>query len=71
MDRWQGQWIVRQNGYKVRLIEPPLARFEMFMYVNVKHAALVPRVTQALVDMKADGTWQRIYDRCLKPFDSR
>lgn len=71
MDRWQGQWIVHQQGYKVRLLEPPLARFEMFMYLNRKHAALVPRVAQALVDMKADGTYQRLYDLHLKPLDTR
>jgi polar amino acid transport system substrate-binding protein len=71
MDRWQGQWIVHQQGYKVRLLEPPLARFEMFMYLNKKHAALVPKVAQALADMKADGTYQQLYDRYLKPLDSR
>lgn len=37
------------------------------MYLNRKHAALVPRVAQALVDMKADGTYKRFYDLHLKP----
>ena len=71
MDRWQGQWIVHQHGYKVHLLEPPLARFEMFMYLNKKYAALVPKVAQALADMKKDGTYQNLYDTYLKPFDTR
>lgn len=71
MDRWQGQWIVHQQGYKVRLLEPPLARFEMFMYLHKRHAALVPKVAQAIADMKADGSYQRLYDRLLRPLDTR
>ena len=71
MDRWQGQWIVHQEGYKVHLLEPPLARFEMFMYLNKKHEALVPKLAQALRDMKADGTYQKLYDTYLKPLDTR
>lgn len=71
LDRWQGQWIVHQNSYKVHLLEPPLARLEMFMYLNKKHAALVPRVAKALADMKADGSFQKLYDLYLKPFDNR
>jgi polar amino acid transport system substrate-binding protein len=71
MDRWQGQWAVRQSGYKFRVLEPPLVRFEMFMYLNKKHAALVPKVAKALADMKADGSYQRLYDQYLKPLDTR
>jgi polar amino acid transport system substrate-binding protein len=71
MDRWQGQWVVHQGGYKLKPLEPPLARFEMFMYLNKKHAALVPKVAQALRDMKADGSYKKIYDATLKPLDTR
>ena len=71
MERWQGQWMVRQQGYQVRLQEPPLARVEMFMYLNKKHAALVPQVAQALADMKADGSYRKLHDRYLKPLDAR
>jgi len=71
MERWQGQWIVRQQGYQVHVQEPPLARVEMFMYLNKKHAALVPKVAKALADMKADGSYQKLYDQYLKPLDTR
>jgi polar amino acid transport system substrate-binding protein len=69
MDRWQGGWEVYQGHYKVRRLDPPLARYEMFMYLNKKHEALVERVAAALVAMKADGTWQSLFDRYLKPVD--
>jgi polar amino acid transport system substrate-binding protein len=71
MDRWQGQLIVRQRAYQLKPIEPPLASVEMFMYLNKKHAALVPKVAQALRDMKADGSYKKIYDATLKPLDTR
>jgi polar amino acid transport system substrate-binding protein len=67
MDRWQGQWAIQQSGYKFHLVEPPLARFEMFMYLNKKHAALVPKAAQALADMKADGSYKKLIDQYLLP----
>jgi polar amino acid transport system substrate-binding protein len=66
-DRLEGLWVVRQDGYKVHLIEPPLARPAMFMYLNKKHAALVPKVAAALVAIKTDGTYQALYDASLRP----
>jgi polar amino acid transport system substrate-binding protein len=72
MDRWQWWWVAHQHGYdKVRLIEWPLVRLDEFMYLNKKHAALVPKVAQALAAMKADGTYKKFYDAYLKPLDPR
>jgi polar amino acid transport system substrate-binding protein len=71
MDYWQGQWALRQAGSRLHAQTPPLAQVEIFMYLNKKHAALVPRVAQALRDMKADGSYQRIFDATLKPLDMR
>jgi polar amino acid transport system substrate-binding protein len=45
--------------------EPPLVQFDMFMYLNKKHASLVPRVVQTLKDMKADGSFRKILDATL------
>jgi len=71
MDRWQGQWVLRQTGHQFILQEPPLARVEIFMYLNKKHAALVPRLAQALQDMKADGSYKKIYDATLTRMNAR
>lgn len=47
----------------VRALEPPLARRDMFVYLNARHAALVPRLAAALRAMKADGTYAAILAR--------
>jgi polar amino acid transport system substrate-binding protein len=71
MDRWQWRWVAREKGYGTGLYEAPLAKVEIFMYLHKKHADLVPKVARALADMKADGSYQKIYDAYLKPLDTR
>lgn len=66
-ERWQGLTQVRDMGLKVQVMEPPLVRTKMYMYLHKKHAALVPRVAQALAKLKQNGTYQRIFDSTLKP----
>lgn len=66
-ERWQGLWKAREEKMKVRVMEPPLASVEMFIYLHKKHAQLVPRVEQSLAGMKRDGSYQRIYNATLKP----
>lgn len=64
-ERWQGLARIQDLGIKAHALEPPLARTDMFIYLNKKHAALVPRVAQALARLKANGTYQRIFDATL------
>lgn len=71
ISRWAAQPLIRQHGYKYRALDPPLARVNMYMYLNRKHAALVPRLAQALRDMKADGSYQEIYARTLTSLGTR
>lgn len=66
-ERWQGLAASRARGLKVQVMEPPLARTRMFMYLHRKHAALVPRAAEALVRLKRNGTYQRLYDSVFKP----
>ena len=65
-ERWQGQWRLRQSGASGRILEPPLARTEMFMYLHKDKADLVPRVSEELSRMKRDGSYQAIFDRTLR-----
>lgn len=65
-ERWQAQWRLRQPGARGRILEPPLARTEMFMYLHKDKAALVPRLSEELARMKQDGTYQAIFDRTLR-----
>jgi len=71
IDRWQGLYAARAQGSAARLIEPPLASSPMFMYLNKKHVAIVPEVARALAAMKADGTYKKISDASLMPFEKR
>jgi len=41
-------------------VTPSLRDVDMFLYLHKKHEALVPRLTQALREMKADGTYNRV-----------
>ncbi len=66
-ERWQGLVKTWEMGIKVQVLEPPLVRTKMYMYLHKKHAALVPRVAEALAKMKRDGRYQRIFDATLKP----
>jgi polar amino acid transport system substrate-binding protein len=68
-ERWQGLWHARELGLPIRMLQPPLARQEMFLYLHKRHAALAPKVAAALADMKRDGAYQRIFDATLAPLD--
>jgi len=70
-ERWQGLWAAKQKGMKVRLLQPPFKVSDMYMYLNKRHAALVPMVAQALADMKQDGSFQRIAAVTLQPLEDQ
>ena len=38
----------------------PLKDVDMYLYLNKKHEAVVPRLAKALRDMKVDGTYNKI-----------
>lgn len=61
-ERWQGlARIEREQLAGVQVLEPPLARREMYIYLHKRHAALVPRIARALRDIKAEGLYDRLY----------
>jgi polar amino acid transport system substrate-binding protein len=66
-ERWQGLERVRAMGIKALVLEPPLARTDMFIYLHKKHEALVPDVAQALARLKKTGDYQRIHEATLAP----
>jgi polar amino acid transport system substrate-binding protein len=41
-------------------LTPSLRDTDMYLYLNKKHALLVPRIAQALRDMKADGSYAKL-----------
>lgn len=61
-ERWQGlSRIQRQGLTDVYLLDPLLARREMYLYLHKRHAALVPRLAAALRAIKAEGLYDRLY----------
>lgn len=57
----QGRVWIRNHGLTgIHQLGPPLATAEMFLYLNVRHRDLAPRLAAALKAMKADGTWSQI-----------
>jgi len=69
-ERFQGLQFIKKMGYKnMKLLEPAMAKREMFTYLHKKHASLVPKLSRALKEIKNDGTYQLLYDRILAPLE--
>jgi polar amino acid transport system substrate-binding protein len=59
--RADGLALLRSLGLDgIQVLEPALKDVDMYLYLHRRHAALVPRLAQALRDMKADGSHARI-----------
>ena len=68
-ERWLGSALVKQQGLKdVRLLAPPLATREMFIYLHRRHALLAPKLATALRAMKREGFYRRVHDEKLMPY---
>lgn len=69
IEKYQGMRFVKDMGIKnIKILQPPFLEGDWFMYVNIKHKALVPKLEAALKSMKVDGTHQRIFDNMLKRY---
>lgn len=67
---WGGYFKLNSMSmHQVEKCEPAFAVKEMFIYLNKKHAALVPRLSASLVEMKKDGSYQRLYAKHLAPLN--
>ncbi|BBO72041.1 hypothetical protein DSCA_59710 [Desulfosarcina alkanivorans] len=69
-ERYAGHYLIQSSGFRnIYECSPPLAVRPMFLYLNKKHAALVPRIAKTLKEMKADGTLKAIRSKTLSHFD--
>lgn len=67
--RFEGFAVIKNLGFKqIKALEPPLAMREMFLYLNKKHAHIVPDLVLSLKKMKTDGTYEEIRNRTLTPY---
>ena len=67
-DRWMGLWWAKKLGVQFDLIEPPITKKEMFIYLHKKHKDLIPDISKTINTIKADGTYQKIFDKTLSIF---
>ncbi len=59
---------IREMGLQdIKVLEPPFAVREMFLYLNTRHAELVDPVSASLKKMKEDGVFQRIINSHTQP----
>jgi len=69
-ERWGGlKFIQEKKLVDVKILEPFLAKREMFIYLHKKHESIVPRLALALRDMKQDGSYEKIVNQVLDPLD--
>lgn len=68
-DKKQGMVVLNklQINEGVYFLEPALAEKQMYPYLHKKHKDLVPRLTEAIRGLKADGTYHRILEEVLAP----
>lgn len=67
-EKWCGLFLSKkQKLSNVKLRYPALAKKEMFLYLHKKHEALIPQVSDALKQMKKDGSYDKIFNKILKP----
>ncbi len=60
-ERWMGAALLkRMNITDVRVVEPPLAVREMFIYLHRRHADKVPAIVAALRSIKSEGMYARV-----------
>jgi polar amino acid transport system substrate-binding protein len=63
-ERFGGEHFIRELDVQgARTLQPPLAKREMFLYLNRKHAPIVEALAKVLRDMKADGSYQAVFAR--------
>ncbi len=65
-DRLSGLAIAKKlNMKKLVQLEPLLAIRPMYLYLHRKHSHLVPKITKTLSRLRADGTYARLFQKCV------
>jgi PAS domain S-box-containing protein len=62
-DRWVGSYILAENNIRnVKLVEEPIGQSQSAIAVKKGNTNLLSTINTALVDIKRDGTYERIID---------
>jgi len=66
-ERWGGRYVLKKMSMdEVGVCKTPLAIKEMFIYMHKKHKDIVPKLAAALLEMKKDGSYQKLVIKHLK-----
>lgn len=61
-----GLEVIRLLGLKgIRIVEPPLAKKEMYLFLHKRHEDIVPNLSNILKAMKEDGSFEKIREKTL------
>ncbi|MCK5683001.1 transporter substrate-binding domain-containing protein, partial [bacterium] len=62
--------IIKENNYSgITKLTKPLISLPAYSLIHKKHNALIPKIAQALKEMKEDGTFQAIEEDVLREFN--
>ncbi len=66
-DLRQGLHFIRELGIKnIKAMAPPFITKDMYLYLHKKHQSLIPQLTETLIQMKRDGSYQKIVSDSLR-----
>lgn len=69
IEKLEGMHFVQSMGLKnIKILQPAFVQGDWFLYLNKKHAALVPKLAAEIRNMKQDGSYQRIFDGVLRRY---
>ncbi len=65
--RLNGLYQIKRFGiHDVTPLSPAIARFDLFHYLHIKHAALVPKLSSIFTEMAASGELKQIREHVIK-----
>lgn len=66
-DLRQGMYLIKKLGLSdFKAMSPPFATRDVYLYLHKKHQAIVPQITEVLIQMKKDGAYQHIVSDTLR-----
>jgi len=58
----------RLNMKGIHILKPAFTQTKLFVYLNKRHASLVPRLSKALYEIKKEGLYDRLYREKILPY---
>ncbi len=69
-ERWQGLQAILDldlGGQGIVMAEPAVKSRRMYLMLHRRHEALIPELVRVLREIKADGTYRRLFDEVFGP----